>query len=573
MSAIRRPGQGRILEELTREGRLSPPLLAQMQREFDGQDWVDPGLIGRLYERGLASEKAKQKASGSFFTPDYLVDFVVEHTLGPLLEGRSLEDTLALRILDPSCGGGAFLLGVLRRLEAHAVATGATPGAALRRRLCEKTLVGVDLDPGAIEVTRAALRMAVGGKSQKPLAVTLVVGDALLPETEVGRIDAIVGNPPWGQKGLRIGAVTRKRYQALFATARGVWDPFKFFVERAHQLLPPGAPWGLVLPDILLLKDLQCVRDVILEGSAIEELAHCGRAFEGANIDAVALCATRVAEPVSRSHALQVWPHLPTDWRTSKPPRHPQLQSVFRELPGHKFNLYLRGGALALYRRLRVHERLGERLEMHEGVHTGNSRAKLFVDRKRNSHCAPLVLGRKELAPYQLAWAGRWLDASPDLLDRKAGDYANLGRAEWHTREKIVVRRTGDRVMAAFDPEGLYVSNNMFVLLSNRTKPSAKQERFQRALVAMLNSRFMTWYFRAVQPRVGRLFAELKLVHLRDFPMPAPERWQAVEAKLATLEARARTQGQAVVAREVDRLVESAFDISPREREVIKLAQ
>lgn len=573
MTAIGRLGHRKILEELTREGRLSPPLLEQMQLEFDGQDWLDPGRIGRLYEQELACEKSKQRASGSFFTPDYLVDFVVEHTLGPLLRGRSLEETCQLRILDPSCGGGAFLLGVLRRLEEHCVAAGATPGPRLRRRLCASCLVGVDLDPDALEVTRAALRMAVGGQSQSRLSVALLAGDALLPETDVGPIDAIVGNPPWGQKGLHIGARARVRYKELYATARGVWDPFKFFVERCHQLLRPGGRWGLVLPDIVLLKDLQCVRDVILEGSAIEELAHCGRAFEGANIDAVALCASRVGAPVGKKHKLRVWPQLPADWRDTIPARHHQVQSVFGELPGHKFNLYLHGAPLDLYRRLRSLSRLGEALEMHEGVHTGNSRAKLFIDTKHNRYCRPLVLGRKELAPYQLKWGGRWLDTDPTLLDRKAGDYANLGRSQWHTRQKIVVRRTGDRVMAAFDPEGVYVSNNMFVLFPSPGHRSSKGRILEPALVSLLNSRFMTWYFRAVQPRVGRLFAELKLVHLRDFPMPDATRWRAVEAELAALETRGRHEGSPAVADEVDRLVESAFEISPQEREVIRLSQ
>ena len=582
MTAIGRLKHKEILEDLTREGRLSPPLLKQMQREFDGKDWLDPGLIGRFYEQELACEKTKRRASGSFFTPDYIVDFVVEHTLGPLLRGRSVQEICRLRILDPSCGGGAFLLGVLRCLEAHCVAAGAAPGPRLRRRLCSSCLVGVDLDPDAIEVTRAALRMAVGAPSRtaggrKALSFSLVVGDALLPETKVGRIDVVVGNPPWGQKGLRIGALTRARYKELYTTARGVWDPFKFFVERCHQLLRPGGRWGLVLPDIVLLKDLQCVRDVILEGSAIEELAHCGRAFEGANIDAVALCASLVSEPVPKEHRLRVWPHLPADWREKIPNRHHQVQSVFAELPGHRFNIYLHGEPLLLYRRLRSLSRLGDRLEMHEGVHTGNSRAKLFVDAKHNRHCCPLVLGRKELAPYRLEWAGRWLDTNPKLLDRKAGDYANLGRAQWHTREKIVVRRTGDRVMAAFDPEAVYVSNNMFVLLPGPDcSPGyslAGGRTFLQAVVSMLNSRFMTWYFRAVQPRVGRLFAELKLVHLRDFPMPTAKRWRAVEAALAALAGQGRTHGSAAVAQAVDRLVESAFEISPQEREVIKLLQ
>ncbi len=572
MGAIRRPGDRAIWEQLSREGRLSAPLLREMEREFEGQDWIDPGLVGRLYERELAGKKVVRKAQGSFFTPDYLVDFVVKYTLQPLLQGLALEQVCKLRIIDPSCGGGAFLLGALRYLEAHAVASGSAAGPALRRRLC-KTLVGVDLDPSAIEVTRAALRLAVGGKSTRPLSLSLLVGDALLPETKVGRIDAIVGNPPWGQKGLHIESSTRARYKELFATAQGVWDPFKFFVERCHQLLEPGGRWGLVLPDILLLKNLQCVRDVILEGSGIDELAHCGQAFAGANIDAIALVATRVEKPPGDKHTLRIWPHLPADWKSTNPDNRRQPQSVFRELPGHKFNLYLHGESLNLYRRLRDCPRLGQSLEMHEGVHSGNSRAKLFVERAHGEHCRPLVLGRKELAPYQLVWAGRYLNTDPNLLDRTAGDYANLGRPQWHQSEKIVVRRTGDRVIAAFDKEGLYVSNNMFVLLPIVASADGRSREQLRAIVAMLNSRFMTWYFRAIQPRVGRLFAELKLVHMRDFPMPGKRAWQRVLAPLAALEQEARSAGTEAVAKEVDRLVESAFEISPQEREVIKLSQ
>jgi hypothetical protein len=433
--------------------------------------------------------------------------------------------------------------------------------------------VGVDLDPGAIEVSRAALRMAVGGKSSGPLQVSLVVGDALLPETEVGPIDAVVGNPPWGQKGLHLDTETKARYKRLFATAQGVWDPFKLFVERCHQLLRPGGRWGLVLPDILLLKNLQRVRDLILEGSAMEELAHCGRAFVGANIDAVALVATRVEKPPAKSHKIRVWPHLPDNWRVTSPGNRLHPQHVFSELPGHKFNLYLHGDSLALYRRLRAYPRLGDTLQMHEGVHTGNSREKLFVDTKENRFCRPLVLGRKELAPFQLRWAGRYVDTSPTLLDRDAGDYANLGRPEWHSSEKIVVRRTGDRVMAAFDGEGLYVSNNMFVLLPKVAHETAEYRATLQALVAMLNSRFMTWYFRAIQPRVGRLFAELKLVHLRDFPLPKNNTWNALRTPLAALTQRAESEGAASVADEVDSLVESAFEISPQEREVIRISQ
>ncbi len=550
-------------------------------RSFEQDGGVAPDSIGRLYEGDLAQDKAAQRATGSFYTPEYLVDFVVQRTLAPLIETMrmsgaqpGIEQIGRLRILDPSCGGGAFLLGVLRFLEAQCERAGQKVGPALRSRICSECLVGVDLDPNAVAVTEAALRMAIAGTEEEgteyeAVSLELLVGDALLPETEFARVDAIVGNPPWGQKGVRLSAESKKRYKELFSTAVGVWDPFKLFVERCHQLLKEGGRWGLVLPDIVLLKKMQEVRDVILNLSRMDTIAHCGKAFRGANIDAVAIvgeCGPRNKE--RQTPEVCTWTHLAKDWQNHPEPDCILNQETFLSFPGHVFNLYLHGAALGLYQRVGKCPRLGSLYEMHEGVHTGNSRKKLFVAEKLHSSCSPVIVGRKEFRPYQLEWAGTWLDHSEGLLDRNAGEYANLGRPQWHGAGKIVVRRTGDRVMAAHDSEGVYVSNNLFVL---QGQVPQSQEQSQ-AMVALLNSRFMTWYFRAVVPRKGRLFAELKLVQLRDFPMPTFENWQGVQQELSALAKRGQALGHKKVQAEVDVLVERAFEISQRELEVIKLA-
>jgi len=569
MSHVRQSGQQRVFAQLARERRLQAPVLEQLRLALEEGDWVDPGCLGTFYEAELATAKAHQRGQGSFYTPDYLVDFVVCHTLSPLVEDLNLSEIKALRILDPSCGGGAFLLGALRFLVSRCVAVGAKPGAGLRRDV-SGCLVGVDVDADALEVTRAALLMAVGSDSR----ATLVHGDALLPETHISQIDAVVGNPPWGQKNFKISSEKRRRYRELFSTACGVWDPFKLFVERAHQILRPGAYWGLVLPDIVLLKNLQEVRDVVLNGSAILEIAHAGQAFAGANIDAVAICARRIESKVGKRHSLRAWPQLKANWQDKASVTHRQKQSVFSELPGHRFNLYLHGDALHLYRRLRSLPRLGESFAMHEGVHTGNSRARLFLSTKGDGPARKVIVGGREMRPFSLCWKGTWLSLDPGAIDRSAGHYANLGRPEWHARNKVVVRRTGDRVMAAFDAHGYYVSNNLFVLLDTRVEQDAKKSmRFRMAIVSLLNSRFMTWYFRAIQPRRGRLFAELKLVHLRDFPLPVKEQWAKVEARLAQLAHLASKGGAEAIACELNALVESAYEISPRECEVIRLSE
>jgi hypothetical protein len=103
------------------------------------------------------------------------------------------------------------------------------------------------------------------------------------------------------------------------------------------------------------------------------------------------------------------------------------------------------------------------------------------------------------------------------IIDAPKGEYAGLGKQEHFTTEKLVVRRTGDRVIAAYDDKGFFVSNNMFVLLK-RSKPLFQHYELKFVLV-LLNSKLMTAYFRLIQPRVARLFAELKIEHLGQFPI------------------------------------------------------
>jgi hypothetical protein len=397
-----------------------------------------------------------------------------------------------------------FLLAAQRAIETHLVSRGVKVDARLRARIAARCLVGIDNDPGALAVAQLALRQATGG-TQFDLRLGDALDDAVWNRQKV---DVVVGNPPWGQKRLRFAPAAAARLRKKFRTARGPLDPFKLFVEQAITWTRIGGRWGFILPDIVLLKNHQVVRDLILESTEIETIAHAGRAFPDVNLDVVLLSGRRVAAPRAR-HSMRV--ETPVGAR----PRSLLLNS-FLEQPEHRFNLYLSRADEALLRRLRRFPRLGDQFAMHEGVHSGNVRDKLFLPKKPRGPAAPLILGGKEIARHRLSWAGAYLNLDPNVIDKGAGDYANLGRPEWHERPKIVVRRTGDRLVAAYDPIGRYVSNNLFVLFPKEERG----EDFQRAVVAILLSPLHTWYFRTVQPRTGRLFAELKLIHLRDMPLP-----------------------------------------------------
>lgn len=136
-------------------GALYAPLL-------DRQPWLD-AATGRL--RLGTAVGGERKDSGSYYTPDSLVECLLDSALEPLLaEASAAADPvaaiLALRICDPSCGSGQFLLGAARRMARHLARH--RPHAASMRDIVANSLFGVDSDATAVEICRAALWFEAG---------------------------------------------------------------------------------------------------------------------------------------------------------------------------------------------------------------------------------------------------------------------------------------------------------------------------------------------------------------------------------------------------------------------------
>ncbi len=91
---------------------------------------IPPEILGQVYEQFLGKvirltegHHAKvdykpevKKAGGIFYTPSYVVEYIVKKTIGKALEGKTLRQAAEIRILDPACGSGSFLLGAYKYL-------------------------------------------------------------------------------------------------------------------------------------------------------------------------------------------------------------------------------------------------------------------------------------------------------------------------------------------------------------------------------------------------------------------------------------------------------------------------
>jgi type I restriction-modification system DNA methylase subunit len=125
----------------------------------------------------LLTDKGERKATGSYYTPDGIVRYIVENTLAPLCEGKSVDEILSLKILDPATGSGHFLVGVVdylaEKLITHPGATHTTDTASedtelayWRRRVVESCVYGVDLNPMAVELAKLSLWLHTVAKGE-----------------------------------------------------------------------------------------------------------------------------------------------------------------------------------------------------------------------------------------------------------------------------------------------------------------------------------------------------------------------------------------------------------------------
>ena len=155
---------------------------------------LPPEILGNVYEQFLGSviqvsrgrrtkvepKPEVKKAGGIYYTPDYIVNYIVKNTIGKLCEGKTPKQLKNLRILDPACGSGSFLLGVYTYLliyhrdwfvennpEKYTKQIYQGRGGqwfltiAEKKKILLNNIFGVDIDSQAVEVTKLSLLLKV----------------------------------------------------------------------------------------------------------------------------------------------------------------------------------------------------------------------------------------------------------------------------------------------------------------------------------------------------------------------------------------------------------------------------
>ncbi len=234
----------------------------------------------------MRSSISQPQTKGVHYTPTSVVDYIVYQTVGRLLTDSTSVAT-PIRVLEPACGRGVFLLSAYQFLLDWYRQKGELTFAD-RRRILLDSIYGVDISPQAVATTRqellrklletcdrgishhdlpdlshnikcgnAVIGRGFNGTVNAPLSLPLnpFNWDDEFPEiVAAAGFDAVIGNPPYLDSEWMTQHLPEWRHYCTqhYQTATGNWDLFCVFVERSFSLCKLGGYTSLIVPNKLL---------------------------------------------------------------------------------------------------------------------------------------------------------------------------------------------------------------------------------------------------------------------------------------------------------------------------------
>lgn len=275
-------------------------------------------------ELTLVEDSSVRKKHGIYYTPEYVVDYIVRNSLGKLLkECTTVEDVSKIKVLDPACGSGSFLIKAFDVIKEwydnynkqnQLMVTPNTLDAHLplvpnvEEKILTENLYGVDLDPQAVEITILNLSLkAIKTRKKLPyIGDHIKIGNSIIfgavetmvkyfgenwrqkkpfkwkdefPEVfEQGGFDVVIGNPPYYSMETR-----SEEEQEYFKNSRpdlyrGKNDVYYYFMAYGLDLLKDEGILGFIVERYWLEATYgDKLRELILNNASVEEIIDFGK--------------------------------------------------------------------------------------------------------------------------------------------------------------------------------------------------------------------------------------------------------------------------------------------------------
>ncbi|HZD43953.1 MAG TPA: TaqI-like C-terminal specificity domain-containing protein, partial [Methanomicrobiales archaeon] len=236
-------------------------------------------------------------------------------------------------------------------------------------------------------------------------------------------------------------------------------------------------------------------------------------------------------------------------------------QGYFETLPHNRFRLLFSRDDMDFTRRIEEGSiPLSDIVSIHTGVRSRIGQKSIVAGEKRGETWRAGLISGREIGRYRLDYGGNFLNTDPSILWSGGHDASIV------SREKLLVRQTGDSIHATYDGDGYYHLNNCHSIVLRDAAYSLK------FVLAILNSRLMNHYYHLISLERGRALAQIDMdmlgeIPVRPIPRDAQEKFVRHVDRLLTLNAQKDTGKSAGEAEEVlirlDGLVNTLYGFDP----------
>lgn len=549
---------------------LSVEILGSAYEQFLGKVIrITPGHIAKVEEKPEV-----RKAGGVYYTPQYVVDYIVKNTVGKLIEDKTPKEISKIKIVDPACGSGSFLIGAYQYLldwhknyytDNGKISKGSknnplTPEGNLttaeKKRILLNNIFGVDIDVNAVEVTKLSLLLkCMEGETQASIASQLRLfnervlptldeniksGNSLIdidfydgqidfgdekkikpfnwqkgfPEVfKQGGFDVVIGNPPYGAS---FSPPETEYFLEKYKLQDYQLDSYFIFIEKSLEILKQKGLLGFIIPNtwLLNLKSAK-IRQHLFSKTEIANIVHYQiPVFTQAVVD-TEIMVFRNTKP-SKTHEINVEIYDRQNEKTNRKIR----QQIWIDANGSPVNLFDNEKNNSIKRKISSLPMLDTLCKITQGTkpfQVGKGvpkQTRKIVDEK------PFVSENKVDKLFRPLLRGSLMSRYQINWNNdyyiKFGDWLAEPRysAEYDAAEKIIIRQTGDYLNATLDTKQFIVRDNLYTIVHK------KPEIDLRFILGLINSKFMNWYYQNIlNPEKGEALAQVKRGHIALLPI------------------------------------------------------
>ena len=531
-------------------------------------------ILGSAYEQFLGKtiqiEKGKivveekpevRKAGGVYYTPQYIVDYIVQNTVGKLIENKTPKEIEKIRVLDPASGSGSFLLGAydfLLRYHIDWYSKNAkkskgkkddplNPDGSLTTDIKKKILLnniyGVDIDASAVEVTKLSLLLkCLEGETQASIKSQMnLFNERVLPTLDSnikcgnslvdtdffeiesdrailkkikpfnwesnfpdvfkqGGFDAVIGNPPY----VIIFELQLKKYlEEVYPSFCRNNDFYISFVEMSMKIFRQNGFISFIVPNTFLTGAYFLQMRLLMSSFRINEIVNFSNTlvFESANVF-TSIFNIQNSPPVKEIKLIASIGG--------------EVAYVRNEASGYieKNSLIKKMEKLKRIDNFFIVKDVGYNYwSIGRGKKRGNSIGSrvLYYGKRAKKADIPFIKG-KNINRYKMSSPENYLKYNyKEYLAEN--DIFRFSNEIMETIPKIVYRQTSSSIVASVDKNGYHNDKTVHIIL---LKPEFKFNIFYA--LGILNSKLTNYYYKNITNETGRAFAQVKVINIKKIP-------------------------------------------------------